>query len=78
MHFKSILLLALLITLTLAQQPEIIDFTYTRLLEEANYGGGPKDKIDIQPDTQQLEKYKFPEVCDLQDNLMEGTNSSKT
>ena len=78
MHFKSILLLALLSALIVSQQPEIIDFTYTRLLEEANYGGGPKDKIDIQPDTEQLQKYKFPEVCDLQDYLQEGTNSSKT
>ena len=54
MRFKSILLIALILTLTAVQEPEIIDFTYTRLLEEANYSGGPKDKIHIEPDTKQL------------------------
>ena len=54
MRFKSILILAVVLTLISAQEPEIIDFTYTRLLEEANYVGGPKDKIHIEPDTKQL------------------------
>jgi len=54
MRFISIICLALLLTTAIQQEPEIIDFTYTRLLEEANYSVGPKDKITIEPDTKQL------------------------
>jgi hypothetical protein len=78
MHFKSIICLVFCCTLMLTQDPEIIDFTYTRLLEEANYSGGPKDKIDIEPDSKQLEQYQFPDVCNLQESLKEGTDSSGT
>lgn len=54
MRLAPIIFLALLLTLAQQQEPEIIDFTYTRLLEEANYVAGPKDKITIEPDTKQL------------------------
>ena len=54
MRLISIIYLALLLSIAIQQEPEIIDFTYTRLLEEANYSGGPKDKITIEPDTKQL------------------------
>lgn len=57
MHFKLVILLAFCALLSTAQEPEIIDFTYTQLLEEANYIGRPKDTILIAPDTKQLEKY---------------------
>ena len=50
MHFKLIVCLALSLSLALTQEPEIIDFTYTRLLEEANYAVGTKDQIKIEPD----------------------------
>lgn len=57
---------------------EFIDFTYTQLLEESNYRVGPKDKIIIHPETLHLEKYQFPEVCGLEEQLREGTDSSGT
>ncbi len=39
---------------------------------------GPKDKIIIRPETRHLEKYQFPEVCELEDQLREGADSSGT
>lgn len=78
MRFNSIICLVFCCALIATQDPEIIDFTYTRLLEEGSYIGGPKDKIDIEPDSKQLEEYQFPEVCYLQENLQEGTDSSGT
>ena len=53
MHFKLIVCLTLCAVLSLTQEPEIIDFTYTRLLEEANYAVGTKDLIKIEPDVKQ-------------------------
>lgn len=78
MHFKFCFALLPLIFLVLSKEPEIIDFTYTQLLEEASYTGDYKDKITIHPDTQQLEKYEFPEVCNLQEDLKLGSDNSGT
>ena len=76
MHFKLVFLLTLLCNLASSQQPEIIDFTYTQLLEEGNFTGSAIEPIAIAPDSRQFEKYLFPEVCDLQEELQEGTASS--
>lgn len=76
MHFKLIVCLALSLSLVLTQEPEIIDFTYTRLLEEANYAVGTKDQIKIEPDVKQHESYHFPEVCSLEAELNYGIDSS--
>lgn len=75
-----ILLLVYALTLQLAhpRQPQIIDFTYTQLLEETNYAGSYHEKIKITPDTQHLEEYQFPDVCELKEKLIEGTDSSGT
>ena len=76
MFFKLIFLVLTLALLASSQEPSIIDFTFTQLLEEANITGGPQDQIIIEPDTRQLEKYQFPEVCELQEMLKEGTDNS--
>lgn len=63
MRLLFLLLLTLNLHLSTAREPHFIDFTYTQLLEETNYAGTYQDKINITPDTQQLEEYQFPEVC---------------
>jgi hypothetical protein len=78
MHLKWLVCLVLLVVVGNSQEPEIIDFTYTQLLQEATYSIRPRDEIVITPDTQQLEKYQFPEVCHLLELLKEGTDSSGT
>lgn len=65
MGLPLLLIFALTFGIVQAGQPQIIDFTYTQLLEETSYAGSYHEKINISPDTHQLEEYQFPEVCEL-------------
>jgi hypothetical protein len=69
MSLPLLLIFALTFQLTHPRQPQIIDFTYTQLLEESNYAGSYNEKIKITPDTQHLEEYQFPDVCELKEKL---------
>ena len=63
------------------RQAELIDFTYADVLLDVGGDNGAEGKIEIKPTIKQVEKYGFPEVCDLEDRLyendtIEGVNAS--
>jgi hypothetical protein len=69
MKIKVFFVLLAIALLAHAQEPEIIDFTYTHMLQE---GGGSSDlanNIVISPDSKKIEKHSFPEICDLKEKL---------
>lgn len=69
-------LLALFVLCAVAQEPEIIDFTYTQLLQDNIQGSGYHHAIRIDPEEHSLQQFQFPQVCSLQDGLQEGTDSA--
>lgn len=66
----------LLLAFAIAQEPQFIDFTYTHVLQEAGSSSDPAEAITIYPDTHQVEKYNFPQICDLKAKLLEGMDNS--
>lgn len=75
---QVVLVLVLAVSAAAAQEPQIIDFTYTHVLQEGAAASDLAEKIIIFPDTKQIEKYSFPEICDLKDKLDEGVDHSST
>lgn len=69
MRIKAVFVLLLAAVVTGAQEPQIIDFTYTHVLQEGAASSDLAEKIIIFPDNKQIEKYSFPEICDLKDKL---------
>ena len=72
-------LIAVIVVLTVlavgrgfGRQAELIDFTYSDVLLDVGTDGGAGGKIEIKPIIKQVEKYDFPEVCDLEDRLNEN------
>ena len=66
----------LLLAFAIAQEPQFIDFTYTHVLQEAGSSSDTAESITIYPDTLQVEKYNFPQICDLKGKLLEGMDNS--
>lgn len=66
---RAVLVLVLAVWAAVAQDPQIIDFTYTHVLQEGAASSDLAEKIIIFPDTKQIEKYSFPDICDLKDRL---------
>lgn len=64
--FLAVLAVALLIR---ADEPEIIDFTYTHVLQEGGTTSELANNIVLSPDSKKIEKNSFPEICDLKDKL---------
>jgi len=52
-----------LLTSILIGQDQLIDFTYTQLLQEVGSNGDQNERINIFPDTTKQEQYEFPQVC---------------
>jgi len=57
------LMILALLTSILIGQDQLIDFTYTQLLQEVESNGDQNDRINIFPDTTKQEQYEFPQVC---------------
>lgn len=69
MQKRAVLVLVVAVWAVVAQDPQIIDFTYTHVLQEGAASSDLAEKIIIFPDTKQIEKYSFPDICDLKDRL---------
>jgi hypothetical protein len=60
MKIKLFLALMAIIIFANAEDAEIIDFTYTHVLQEGGASSDLTDQIIIFPDTKQVEKHSFP------------------
>lgn len=74
----ALLVLLLAVWVAGAQEPQIIDFTYTHVLQEGTASSDLAEKIVIFPDSKQIEKYSFPDICALKDRLGEGVDQDST
>jgi hypothetical protein len=54
MQAKTMLAIFVVLLLARAQEPEIIDFTYTHVLQEGGASSDLTDQIIIFPDTKQI------------------------
>jgi hypothetical protein len=69
MKIKLVLVVLAVAFLVCTQEPEIIDFTYTHVLQEGGATSDLANNIVLSPDSKKIEKHSFPEICDLKDKL---------
>jgi hypothetical protein len=76
MKIKLFLSIFLIVLLANAKEAEIIDFTYTHVLQEGVASSDLAGTITIFPDPKEIQKHSFPEICDLKEKLDEGMDQS--